>query len=148
MKKILLTMLLIVPALMASAQGPIKMWNDKLDDFIEAFNQVTPTLEQLYSDNGIDSFAFTYYDPETGNVVMEASIPDSNDMSKVSDDLMANAKSIAVKHLSNKVKSSARIKQIINEFNNKNTNIVLLYGVTLNDDFPTKQIVISPKEIK
>lgn len=145
MKKIFLTLLLLIPTLFASAQGPIKSWNDQLDDFIDAFNQVDPTLKQLYSDNGVDAYVFTYFDPESGNVVMEGTISDDNGLNNVTDDLMSQAKSKVVSHLGNSAKKSTRINSIVNEFDKRNTNIVLLYSTPRG---AKKQISVTPSEIK
>lgn len=148
MKKIYLTLLLLIPAFLANAAGPVRTWNDQLDDFITAFNELDPALEQLYSDNGISAFTFTYFDPETGNVVKEASIFDSEAFNKVNDQLMEEAKKIVVDNLSASVKKNARLSSIVNEFEKRNTKIVLLYSTTQNDKKLTKQIVITPSEIK
>lgn len=147
MKKFFLTFLLIIPAFFANAQG-IKAWNDQLDDFIDVFNQVNPALDQLYSDKGISTFGFTYYDPETQNVVMEASIFDSNDFNKVDDELMAQVKGIALNHLTNSAAKNARINSIVNEFDKRNTDIILLYTASENNNRVTKSTTITPKEIK
>lgn len=148
MKKIYLTLLLLIPAFLANAAGPVRTWNDQLDDFITAFNELDPALEQLYSDNGISAFTFTYFEPETGNVVKEASIFDSEAFNKVNDQLMEEAKKIVVDNLSASVKKNARLSSIVNEFEKRNTKIVLLYSTTQNDKKLTKQIVITPSEIK
>lgn len=148
MKKVLLTLILLIPALFASAQGPIKTWNDQLDDFIECFNQVDPAYEQLYNDNGVSTFIFTYFEPDSGNVVKEASIFDMDGYNKVDDAMMNQAKSVVVKHLADSAKKSQRINSILNEFAKRGTNIVLLYSTNNGDNKLTKQIVITPSEIK
>ena len=148
MKKICLTLLLLIPALFASAQGPIKMWNDQLDDFIEVFNQIDPALDQLYTDNGLSTYTFTYFEPESGNVVKETTIFDPNTFGTVDDNFLAQAKSIALNHLANAAKTNTRISSILNEFNKRNTNIVLLYSTEKNGNRVTKQITITPNEIK
>ena len=148
MKKIYLSLLLLLPALFLNAQGPIKAWNDQLDDFIEVFNQIDPTLDQLYAQKGIDSFAFTYFDPETGNVIKEATIFDSNAFNNVNDDLMAQAKGIAVKHLSAAAKKNSRLNSILNEFAKRGTNIVLVYSADFGGNNATKKVVITPNDLK
>lgn len=146
MKKILLTFLLLLPAFLSNAQG-IKAWNDQLDDFIDVFNQVNPALQQLYSDNGISQFGFTYFEPESANVVMEAAIMDNADYDKITDEVMAKAKDIAISHIANASKTNARIGGIINEFEKRNTKIDLLYSTNKNGERMTKKVVITPAEI-
>lgn len=148
MKKIFVTLLLLIPALLVSAQGPIRQWNDKLDAFIEVFNQCDPDLEKLYSDNGINAFTFTYYEPETKNVVKEASIFNNDAFKLVDDELMNQAKAIVVNRLSEAAKKDTKLNNILNEFSKKDTNIVLLYSTNLDDNKATKQILITPEEIK
>lgn len=148
MKKVLLTLILLVPALLSNAQGPIKTWNDQLDDFITVFNQVDPALDSLYGDNGVSVFEFTYFEPESGNMVKEASIFDIEEYNKVNDELMGKAKGVVVDHLSKAAKSNARQNQILNEFAKRGTNIVLLYSANDNGNKVTKQIVITPAELK
>lgn len=144
MKKILLSLILLLPALVADAQGPIKLWNDQLDKFITAFNEVDPALNQLYSDNVISVFAFTYYDPESGDVIKEASVFDSDAFGKINDDLMAKAREIVVKGLV----SQSGLTPILKEFEKKNTDIVLLYTTESDGKKLTKQVKIAPSEIK
>ena len=148
MKKIFLTLLLLIPALFAKAQGPIKMWNDQLDDFIEVYNQIDPTLSQLYNEDGMDAFIFTYFEPEAGFVVKEATIDDKDAFNKVDDKIMNEAKSIALKHLGNAVRTNTRMNNIINEFAKRNTNIVLMYSDEIGPNRNIKQIVITPAEVK
>lgn len=145
MKKILMTLVLLVPALFAGAQGPIKAWNDQLDDFIVSFNEVIPTLNQIYADNGIDAYVFTYFEPESGNVVMEGSIRDDNEFNKVNDELMNQARSVAVNHIASTAKKNSRINSILNEFDKRKTNVVLLYSTMKGD---RKQVSATPAEIK
>lgn len=148
MKKIYLTLLLLIPAFFLNAQGPIKLWNDQLDTFIEIFNQVDPALEQLYSDNGISSFTFTYFDPESGNVIKEATVFDNGEFEKVNDELLSKAKSIVIGHLADALKKNNKMNTILNEFTKKNADIVLLYTTEVNGNKLKKQIAITPAEIK
>ena len=149
MKKFCLTLMLLIPALMASAVGPIRAWNDMLDDFIEDFNQVNPTLDRMYTDAGIEYFGWTYFDPDSGNVVMEAEIFDINDLDKVTDDMMAQAKNVALNHLAASNRKSSRISSIVSEFGKRGTNIDLLYSAkNQNDQKVTKKVSFTPAQIK
>lgn len=148
MKKIYLTLLLLIPALFASAQGPIKAWNDQLDDFITVFNQVNPTLEQLYADNGADVFGFTYFEPESGDVIMEASILDNDQYNAVNDEVMREARNIALNHLGKATAGNSRMNQIVNEFAKRNTNVVLLYSTNKGGERITKSLTLTPQQIK
>ena len=147
MKKILLTLIMLVPALLADGQGPIKSWNDQLDDFITNFNETDTALGQLYSDNGISAFIFTYFEPESGNVIKEASVFDDADFEKIDDALMKQAKDIALGHLSKGARENARIKSILNEFQKRGTDIVLLYSTPIGDTEATKSVILTPAEI-
>ena len=144
MKKILMTLMLLIPALFANAQGPIKLWNDQLDDFVEVFNKETPALEQIYESNGVDGFIFTFLDPESGNVVMENSIADTDAFNKVNDDLMGQAKKATVTYLGSSTNKNSRLNSIVNEFDKRKTNVVLRYSNNGNK----KEITITPAEIK
>lgn len=149
MKKILFTLALLIPALFANAQGPIKQWNDKLDDFIEIFNQVTPSLNELYAANGApDTFIFTYFEPQEENVVMETSILDNDAYNNINEDVMKEAKGIVVKHLGKAAATNARQSAILNDFEKRNTNIVLLYSTPRGGETVTKKLTITPAEIK
>lgn len=148
MKKIYLTLLLLIPAILAGAQGPIKTWNDQLDDFIAAFNEVNPAVEQLYADNGVQPYVFTYFEPESGNVVMEAAIADNDDYNKISVDVMNQARDIVLNHLAHKAKTSPRINQILGIFENKGTDVVLLYTTPRNAERISKDLTITPQQIK
>ena len=147
MKKICLTILLLLPALLSNAQG-IKAWNDMLDDFIDVFNKVNPTLDSLYENNGVVTAGFTYFDPVTENVVMEAEVIDPSAFGNVTDDVMNQAKDTVVNHLAKATKSSQRINSVVNEFEKRNTDVVLLYSANQNGNKVTKQVTITPSEIK
>lgn len=142
MKKLFLSLFFFVTVFAVSAQGPIKTWNDQLDDFITVFNELDPALSQLYSDNGINSFAFTYYDPDSGNVVKEATIFDAAHFDKVDDTLMGNARQLVADGLSEKAKNNARLASILGEFAKRNTQIILLYSTNKDGSKATKQIVV------
>lgn len=148
MKKLLLSLILIIPALLANAQGPIKTWNDQLDDFISTFNQLDPALENLYSENGISSFTFTYFEPESGNVVKESSIFSADSFNQVNDQLMAQAKKMVTDYLDEAASTNSRLNSIIKEFEKKKTDIVLLYSFDDNGKKLTKEITIHPSELK
>lgn len=145
MKKILF-LLFIVPAFFANAQGPIKAWNDQLDDFIESYNKIDTDLSQLYSGKGADVFMFTYFDPESGNVVKEATISNPEGTDAVDETTIEQARQIVTNHLSSEASKNARLNGILNEFAKRNTGIVLLY--TSEGNTQPKKVVISPKEIK
>lgn len=147
MKKIIFTFILLIPALLATAQGPIKTWNDQLDDFITVFNGYDSSLNQLNSDNGISAFIFTYFEPESGNVVKEASVFDNADFEKVDDTLLQKAKDLSINNLRQAAKEQNRIRSIINEFAKRGTNIVILYSTPIGETKATKQVVISPSDI-
>lgn len=159
MKKLILTILLVLPALLINAQGPIKSWNDQLDDFITIFNGIDPQLEQLYSDNGIEVFTFTYFEPtstnpdsrysitDDGNVIKEASIFTTNEYNKVDDQIMNQAKAIVIDRLKKEAAGNARLKNIIHEFARRKVNLVLQYTTSQTGDKQVKQIVISPAEL-
>lgn len=147
MKKYFLTILLMLPALLSNAQG-IKAWNDMLDDFIDVFNKVNPTLDQLYADNGVMTAGFTYFEPETGNVVMEAEVIDPSTFANIDNEVMDQAKNQVVNHLAKSTKSSSRINSVVNEFDKRNTNVVLLYSTNQNGNRVTKQVTVTPSEIK
>ena len=149
MKKIYLTLLLLLPAFFANAAGPILTWNFMLDDFIPVFNQIDDTqLAQLYADNGVDGFVFTYFDPETGDVIKECMISDENGYNNVSDDVMNRARAIALSHLQEAYKKNSRINQVVNEFAKRNTNLELMYSTLKDDRKITKKVMITPNEIK
>ena len=148
MKKIYLALLFLLPTMIASAAGPIKTWNDQLDDFIVVFNEIDPALEQIYLGNGIDDFTFTYFDPDTGNVIKEMMINDEDAYNKVTDDVMQQARAKAQSHLASSVSKNARMKTIANEFAKKNTNVVLMYSYLKDDQKLTKKATITPSEIK
>lgn len=149
MKKLIFPLAFLIAALWANAQGPIKQWNDKLDDFIEVFNQTTPLLNNLYGENGVsDTFIFTYFEPESGNVVMETSIADNDDYNEINQDVMRDAKEIVVDHLNQSAANSARQREIMNEFAKRNTNIILLYSTPKNGESVTKKITITPNDIR
>ena len=160
MKKIYLTLLLLIPALFANAQGPVKLWNDQLDAFIDLFNQIDPTLERLCADNGIDnSFTYTYFEPKVsnadsrysltdeGNVIKETTIFDSNQFNNVTDAFLDNAKDLALRHLAAGARN-AKMNSIINEFVKRDINVILLFSTESNGKKLTKQIVITPREIQ
>lgn len=144
MKKIYLTLLLLITVMAVNAQGPIKLWNDQLDQFITEFNQVDTALEQLYSSNGLTDFIFTYFEPESGNVIKETTVYNSNPGAFINDELLASAKSIALNQLAKSLRSNSKMKPIINEFAKRNTQIVLLYTA---DGKVLDKVVISPSEI-
>ena len=145
MKKIFLTLMLIVPAFLANAQGPIKQWNDQLDEFIIVFNNVDSSLDKLNSEKGLNTYTFTYFEPESGNVVKETTVYDKNGLDLVDDQMLSSAKNTALKHLANSARSNSRINSIVNEFDKRNTNIVILY--TSPDSSAVKRILIAPTEI-
>lgn len=144
MKKIYLTLLLLITVMAVKAQGPIKLWNDQLDQFITEFNQVDTALEQLYSSNGLTDFIFTYFEPESGNVIKETTVYNSNPGAFINDELLASAKNIALNQLAKSLRSNSKMKPIINEFAKRNTQIVLLYTA---DGKVLDKVVISPSEI-
>ena len=144
MKKIYLTLLLLITVMAVQAQGPIKLWNDQLDQFITEFNQVDTALEQLYSSNGLTDFIFTYFEPESGNVIKETTVYNANPGAFINDELLASAKSIALNQLAKSLRSNSKMKPIINEFAKRNTQIVLLYTA---DGKVLDKVVISPSEI-
>lgn len=149
MKKFCLTLLLLVPAMIASAVGPIRAWNDMLDDFIANFNEINPTLDAIYTGAGLDYFGWTYFDPETGNVVMEAQLFDINDLDNVDDELMEQAKGIALNHLQNSYKKSSRIQSIVNEFGKRGTDIDIMFSANnQNDQKIKKKVSFTPSQIK
>lgn len=149
MKKFCLTLLLLVPAMIASAVGPIRAWNDMLDDFIANFNEINPTLDAIYTGAGLDYFGWTYFDPETGNVVMEAQLFDINDLDNVDDELMEQAKGIALSHLQNSYKKSSRIQSIVNEFGKRGTDIDIMFSANnQNDQKIKKKVSFTPSQIK
>lgn len=159
MKKIILTILLVLPALLINAQGPIKSWNDQLDDFITIFNGIDPQLEQLYNDNGIDVFTFTYFEPtstnpdsrysitDDGNVIKEASIFNMNEFNKVDDQIMNQAKAIVVDRLKKESAGNSRLKSILQEFKKRKVNLILQYTINPTGDKQVKKIVIAPTEL-
>lgn len=161
MKKIYLTLLLLIPALFANAQGPVKAWNDQLDEFIDLFNRIDPTLDQLYGQNGINStFTYTYFEPNTanassrysltdeGNLIKETTLFESNEFSNVTDELMNEAKAIAVNHLASGARSNARINSILNEFVKRDINVILNYTTEKNGQKLSRQVTITPREIQ
>lgn len=148
MKKIYLTLLLLIPAFLVNAQGPIKSWNDKLDDFIEVFNKINPTLENLYGDKGAEVFEFTYFEPESENVVMEASILDTDQYNSINNDVMNQAKDIVVNHLASSTRGNARMNTILGEFEKRGTDIILLYSTVKGGEKIGKTLRITPAEIK
>lgn len=150
MKKFCLTLLLLVPAMIASAVGPIRAWNDMLDDFIENFNEVNPTLDAIYTDAGLDYFGWgAYFDPETGNVVMEAELFNFDDLDNVTDDLMQQAKSIALAHLQNSYRKNSRIQSIVNEFGKRGTDIDIMFSANnSNNQKVKKKVSFTPSQIK
>ena len=143
MKKIILTILLVLPALLINAQGPIKSWNDQLDDFITIFN-------------GIDVFTFTYFEPtstnpdsrysitDDGNVIKEASIFNMNEFNKVDDQIMNQAKTIVVDRLKKESAGNSRLKSILQEFKKRKVNLILQYTINPTGDKQVKKIVIAP----
>lgn len=134
--------------MLANAQGPIKMWNDQLDDFIEVYNQIDPALAKIYAAKGIDAFVFTYFDPDTGDVIKEAMIADENGYNKVDDELIAQVRTMVVDHLRNAVKGTARMQTIVNEFARRGTNVEVMYSTNIDDKKVTKKTVIAPKELR
>lgn len=161
MKKIYLTLLLLIPALFASAQGPVKIWNDQLDTFIDLFNGIDTSLDQLYSDNGItDTFTYTYFDPSTlnvgsrysltdaGNVIKETTIFDPQQFNYLDEDMLSQAKSLAIRHLADGARKNSKMNGTLNEFIKRDINIILLYSTEKNGNKLTEEIVITPREIQ
>lgn len=159
MKKIFLALLLIIPAFYANAQR-VKAWNDQLDSFIDLFNQIDTSLDQLNSQNGIENtFTYTYFEPnvenaasrysltDEGNVIKETTIFDSNEFNNVDGQLLEDAKSLAVQHLANGARKDSRMNSIINEFSKRGINIFIVYTTEKNGDKLSEQIIITPKEI-
>ena len=161
MKKIYLTLLLLIPALFANAQGPVKTWNDQLDEFIDLFNQIDSSLDQLYGENGINStFTYTYFEPnvsnadsrysltDEGNLIKETTLFENNEFNNVTDDLMNEAKAIAIRHLAAAARSNSRMNNILNEFIKRDINIILKYTTESNGQKLSKQVTITPREIQ
>lgn len=160
MKKIFLTLMLLIPALFASAQGPVKLWNDKLDSFIDLFNQIDPALDELNSKNGItNTFTYTYFEPKVsnadsrysltdeGNVIKETTLFANDEFNNISDQLLDEAKDIAVRHLAAGSRNAA-MNGIVNDFVKRDINIILLYTTEKDGKKLSKQIMITPREIQ
>ena len=160
MKKIYLTFILLIPALLANAQGQVKAWNDKLDSFIDLFNQIDSDLEELNAQNGItNTFTYTYFEPkisnaesrysltDEGNVIKETSLFNSNEFDNVTDNLLDEAKDMAVRHLAAGSRNST-MNGIINDFVKRDINVIILYTTERNGKKLSKQIVITPREIQ
>lgn len=146
MKKIFLTLLLILPAFLANAQGPIKTWNDELDEFIEVLNGVDPALQDINSSSGINYFVFTYYEPESGNVIKEFMVADNAEFDKVNDALLQKDKEMVAGHIA--ANRNARMNTILGDFAKRGTNIDLMYSTNRGDKKETKKISITPSELK